>query len=82
MIDWRWLYTSGRLQKPGVHLNMTLDSTKLTQALQTNYQSAMLCALLLMDKEPFTLEELFISLTGVSYIGESCTCIDATHNIM
>ncbi len=69
LFDWRWLYTSGRLQKPVVQLNQHLDNIQLNRAIQSNYKSAMVCALLLMEKKSFSMEELFVKITSLSYMG-------------
>lgn len=69
LLEWKWLYTSGRLQKPVVKLNQGLDDTELNKAIQNNYRSAMICALLLMERNSFTTEELFHKVTSLSYMG-------------
>lgn len=78
LYDWDYLYIGGRLQKP-VKLIETVSNEGLTEkmnensnfnkALQTNLQNALHTALLLLP-ENFTLEELFICITSLSYMGD------------
>ena len=80
LFDWDHMYISGRLQKPVkiIHFNhenllKQEDSLQVDKsfelALQTNLQNALNTALLLMPQR-FTLEELFICITSLSYMGD------------
>ena len=66
LTEWHWMYISGRLHKPVLLLN---NNNKLTKALECNLHSAVLCSLLLMNKKYFALEELFMQITRLSYMG-------------
>lgn len=78
LFDWDYLYISGRLQKPvkiikpkQTEPNSTkqVDKKTFDHAMQTNLQNALHTALLLMP-EQFTLEELFVCITSLSYTGD------------
>ena len=80
LFDWDFLYMAGRLQKPiklikskeECQLNeskLSVDKKTFDLALQTNLQNALHTALLLMP-EQFTLEELFVCITSLSYSGD------------
>lgn len=82
LFDWDYLYLSGRLQKPvkiikekqedPVDLASNLkkvDKKTFDLALQTNLKNALHTALLLMP-EKFSLEELFVCITSLSYSGD------------
>lgn len=70
--EWEWLYTSGRLQKPVTLLNQASGNIKtlLNDSIQYNLQSAVLYSLLLLNKQQVTEWELFLTITGLSYMGE------------
>ena len=69
--EWEWLYTSGRLHKPVITINKTTGDKKviLAEALKYNLESSLLCSLLLLNKQEVTEWELFLQITGLSYIG-------------
>ena len=69
LTKWEWLYLSGRLHKP-VLLLTDCEDKDLHDALNYNLRSALLCAALLINKPSFTLEELFLKITGLSYTGD------------
>ncbi len=81
LFDWDYLYMAGRLQKPikliqpkeEYKLNelskLSVDKKTFDLALQTNLKNALHTALLLMP-EQFTLEELFVCITSLSYSGD------------
>lgn len=73
MTEWEWLYASGRLQKPVSLLNQATGGTRtlLNNALQYNLESAVLCSLLLLNKMEVTEWELFLEITGLSYMGKA-----------
>uniref|UniRef100_A0A0N5CB25 Phosphatidate cytidylyltransferase, mitochondrial n=1 Tax=Strongyloides papillosus TaxID=174720 RepID=A0A0N5CB25_STREA len=56
LLDWRWLYVSGRLQKPV--LNVLSPTKKLTEAIENNRNTALRFALLKLG-DTFTFEDLF-----------------------
>jgi len=68
LLDWDTLYVSGRLHKPVSVLHQAHDHA-LKIAMATNLQSAVHTALLLLP-ETFTQEELFTTITGLSYTGD------------
>lgn len=67
--EWEWLYLSGRLHKP-VLLLTDCEDKELRNALDYNLHSALLCASLLINKPKFSLEELFLKITSLSYTGD------------
>lgn len=69
LFDWETLYVSGRLHKPVRLLYKAVTDTDLEAALTTNQQSAVHTALLLLS-DTFTEEELFCTITGLSYCGD------------
>lgn len=75
LYDWDYLYISGRLQKPVKIIGLepmeesSQSSTNFELALQTNLQNALHTALLLLP-ESFTLEDLFVCITSLSYMGD------------
>jgi len=73
LMDWETLYVAGRLQKPVCMIEgdgvAGPEPPELRLALFTNLHSAMHCALLILH-ETFTEEELFLTITGLSYSGD------------
>lgn len=82
LFDWDYIYLSGRLHKPvRVILEKKEDQIDLTSnlksvdkktfelALQTNLKNALHTALLLMP-EKFSLQDLFVCITSLSYSGD------------
>ena len=68
LFDWETLYVSGRLHKP-VFIIDKKDGRSVEVALQSNLQSAMHAALLLLPDQ-FTESELYFTITGLSYTGD------------
>eukprot|EP00899_Mesostigma_viride_P005991 jgi/Mesvir1/15393/Mv06580-RA.1 len=68
---WESLYISGRLHKPVMLLTVPADDGPgtLRHGLAANLQSALTTALLLLP-EKFTEEELFASISSLSYMGD------------
>jgi len=73
LLDWETLYVAGRLHKPVCMIKgpgvTGASSPELRNALNTNLHSAMHCALLVLD-DRFTEEELYLTITGLSYSGD------------
>lgn len=65
--EWSYLYAAGRLQKPVEILKITPEIRK---AMQSNLDSALITALLLLP-ENFTEEDLYMTIAGISYTGDS-----------
>nr|CAG4646287.1 EOG090X06VP [Macrothrix elegans] len=68
LLDWEWLYVSGRLHKPTLPL-IVPESHQLRAALQHNLQSALHVALLLLP-EVFQEEVFYQTIAGLSYTGD------------
>jgi translocator assembly and maintenance protein 41 len=68
LLDWKFLYVAGRLQKP-VEIIKNPSSSKIQNALELNLQNAAHTALLLLP-EKFTEYELYYTITSLSYIGD------------
>lgn len=68
LLDWDYLYVSGRLHKPTLRLTEP-KSMELESALDVNLKSAVHAALLLLP-EQFTLEQLFTKIAALSYQGD------------
>ena len=66
--DWECLYTSGRLQKPVMMLHSDTDNS-FELALRMNLENAVHTAMLLLPDE-FSEEELYETLTSLSYTGD------------
>ncbi|CAF0749142.1 unnamed protein product [Didymodactylos carnosus] len=69
LLDWETLYVAGRLHKPVRLLKFDPNDQDLIYALETNLTSALHVALLLLPEE-FTLKELFLKITSLSYQGD------------
>ncbi|ALC46342.1 CG33331, partial [Drosophila busckii] len=69
LLNWRYLYLAGRLQKPVTHLVNLTDNPRLQTAIDKNLLSALQAALLLLP-EKFTAYELFHAIAGLSYKGD------------
>jgi translocator assembly and maintenance protein 41 len=68
LLDWDTLYVSGRLHKPVLTLHRG-GNNQLGPALISNLQSALHMALLQLP-DSFSEEELFTTITGLSYAGD------------
>ncbi|XP_060552843.1 phosphatidate cytidylyltransferase, mitochondrial-like [Ruditapes philippinarum] len=68
LLNWDTLYVSGRLHKP-VKIVKKPNSTELIEALHTNLSSAVHSSLLLLP-ENFTANELYMTITSLSYSGD------------
>ncbi|XP_045179228.1 phosphatidate cytidylyltransferase, mitochondrial-like [Mercenaria mercenaria] len=68
LMNWDSLYVSGRLHKP-VKIVKKPHSARLIQALHTNLCSAVHASLLLLP-ETFTENDLYTTITGLSYSGD------------
>ncbi|XP_064401894.1 phosphatidate cytidylyltransferase, mitochondrial-like [Halichondria panicea] len=69
LLNWKWLYISGRLHKPVLYLTKEYHSPILN-ALKDNHRSAAICGVLLQDRAEFTEEQLFSKITELSYNGD------------
>ncbi|XP_060650183.1 phosphatidate cytidylyltransferase, mitochondrial isoform X1 [Drosophila nasuta] len=69
LINWRYLYLAGRLQKPVTGLVNLSDNPRLQSAIDRNLLSACETALLLLP-EKFTAYQLFHAIAGLSYKGD------------
>lgn len=67
LLDWETLYVSGRLHKP-VEVLQEPNSEALSKAINMNFQNAIHTSLLLLE-EHFTEEELFLTISSLSYSG-------------
>ena len=68
LLDWEFLYTSGRLHKPVYHV-INKHGHELDVALQTNLQSALHTSLLILPDE-FSEQDLYEMITSLSYTGD------------
>ena len=68
LYDWDYLYISGRLHKP-VKMLKTDNQKDIHDSLNVNIKNAFHTALLLLP-ETFSLEELFLCITNLSYHGD------------
>lgn len=66
MLEWNTLYFAGRLHKP---VKILKDEAKILFANQHNLYSAVRTALLLLPAT-FTEQELYKTITGISYLGD------------
>ncbi|XP_014086217.1 phosphatidate cytidylyltransferase, mitochondrial [Bactrocera oleae] len=69
LLNWRYLYLAGRLQKPVSELVPTNGDDELNEALAKNLSSAFQVALLLLPKQ-FTAYQLFHTISSLSYKGD------------
>ncbi|CAF0867265.1 unnamed protein product [Adineta ricciae] len=69
LLDWETLYVAGRLQKPVRVIQIDENDQDLIYALRTNLSSALHVALLLLPEE-FTMKDLFLKITSLSYHGD------------
>ena len=68
MNSWKWLYTSGRLHKP-VQIIHRAQGSVIRTALRANLTSAVNAALLCLPEE-FSEEELYMTISWLSYAGD------------
>jgi translocator assembly and maintenance protein 41 len=68
LYDWDYLYISGRLHKP-VNILKNDNDRQVCNSLNINLKNALHTALLLLP-ETFSLEELFLCITNLSYHGD------------
>uniref|UniRef100_A0A914W844 Phosphatidate cytidylyltransferase, mitochondrial n=1 Tax=Plectus sambesii TaxID=2011161 RepID=A0A914W844_9BILA len=78
LLDWDYLYVSGRLHKPTLRLTEP-KSMELESALDVNLKSAVHAALLLLP-ESFTLEQLFTKISSISYQGDFRSTVGEDRN--
>nr|CAG4647931.1 EOG090X06VP [Moina brachiata]SVE93034.1 EOG090X06VP [Moina brachiata] len=69
LLDWEWLYISGRLHKPVLPLIVPDVLHPVRSALQVNLQSALHAALILLP-DMFHEEMLYRTIAGLSYSGD------------
>nr|SVE79514.1 EOG090X06VP [Daphnia magna] len=69
LLDWEWMYISGRLHKPVMPLVLPNANHPIRTALKHNLQNAMHTALLLLPGT-FQEENLYQTLAGLSYSGD------------
>lgn len=67
LLDWRWIYISGRLHKPV--LDVIKPKVDMCDLVTENRRSALHSALLLLP-ESFNLKQLFHKIVGLSYTGD------------
>jgi len=67
--NWTHFYIAGRLQKPVLSLVEETPPT-IQQAIDKNLLAALCCAIILMDRQSFTEQELYLAITGLSYQGD------------
>uniref|UniRef100_A0A0R3S027 Phosphatidate cytidylyltransferase, mitochondrial n=1 Tax=Elaeophora elaphi TaxID=1147741 RepID=A0A0R3S027_9BILA len=67
LIEWRWLYLAGRLQKHVV--DVINPSSRITSAMKKNRSSALLATLLLLP-DKFSLSQFYNELVSLSYRGD------------
>lgn len=69
LLDWEYYYLSGRLNKPVKFIKWNDNDKNLLNALNVNLKNAIHTSLLLLP-EKFSIEELFIKITCLSYSGD------------
>ncbi|WWD00626.1 hypothetical protein V866_007561 [Kwoniella sp. B9012] len=69
LTQWKTFYLSGRLHKPTLSL-IHPSTPQLQEALETNLKCALSFALLLLNGERFTEDELWEKIAGLSYSGD------------
>jgi len=67
LICWKNFFLAGRLQKP---VEIVKTSFELDYALRRNRMNALKIALLLLNKQEASLEELFYMICSLSYVGD------------
>jgi translocator assembly and maintenance protein 41 len=67
LLHWRSLYVSGRMHKP---VDTLLQSSPVAAAQRQNLNAALAVALLTIERESFSEEELFLAVAGISYRGD------------
>ncbi|VDK71944.1 unnamed protein product [Onchocerca ochengi] len=67
LIDWKWMYLAGRLQKHVI--DVVSPSSRITYAMKKNRSSALQAALLLMP-DKFMLPQLYNEIISLSYRGD------------
>ncbi|MBT3720057.1 hypothetical protein HN789_07870 [archaeon] len=65
--NWETLYAAGRLHKP---VNKLRSNKTINQLIEQNEKAALNVAILMLP-EQFTPEQLYMTITGISYIGDS-----------
>lgn len=65
LLNWETLYLAGRMHKP---VKILKDDARVRLAQQVNLASALRTALLLLPKD-FTEEELYLTISSISYKG-------------
>ncbi|OZC12915.1 hypothetical protein X798_00550 [Onchocerca flexuosa] len=67
LIDWKWMYLAGRLQKHVI--DIIIPSSRITFAMKKNRSSALQAALLLLP-DKFMLPQLYNEIISLSYRGD------------
>jgi mitochondrial translocator assembly and maintenance protein 41 len=66
MLEWKYLYVAGRLHKP---VQILKSQPHIKHAMERNRENAILTSLLLLPPR-FTESDLFLTIAGLSYIGD------------
>ncbi|CAG8542409.1 15503_t:CDS:2 [Gigaspora rosea] len=66
LLDWETLYVAGRMHKP---IKILQDDARVRLSQQVNLASALRTALLMLPKD-FSEEQLYLTITGISYEGD------------